>query len=50
MVMLSWARQQNHVLPVAVGMLGFFLTLYAVVNHGWSLEQSLHRPHRFFSI
>ena len=33
--MLSWARQQNHVLPVAVGMLGAFLTLYAVVNHGW---------------
>lgn len=33
--MLSWARQQNHVLPVAVGMLGASLTFYAVVNHGW---------------
>ena len=32
--MLSWARQQNHVLPVSVGVIGFILTLYAGVSHG----------------
>ena len=32
--MLSWARQQNHVLPVTVGLVGFLLTLYAGASHG----------------
>ena len=32
--MLSWARQQNHVLPASVGVIGTLLTLYTVARQG----------------
>lgn len=35
--MLNWARQRNHVLPVAVGSIGVAASLFVITTFGWLL-------------